>query len=369
MSFIAPVTVLPLQSTAVSETATSLPLVEPQFSSVVSSPFVVPTAPSPGGGGGGSEDGEESFGNTNAGDNASLYRMFHQVLSSMTYLTPWPVYAFLSSIILLLSVAGFITLRSAIFRRRYRRMVEEAIRNGTYIPPAHVDLSKKPQLWEAYLGGGGWQLGSIGSGSDNKKELGIGTDWKSEYSRHWESIKPICASYTEPLTSVTYSDPTPNLTSLSPLFSIPAPTSAPRGDDEENLRRTAEVSTTTPSSLTRRSRIFLNPNSSVSTSSSTDNGTNARPIPADILITDFSSNAPPPTVRVAVLIAMPSPPPSHGSSTNSTPLSASLSCKTQPTTSHSFELLSTSPTTLRNEEQQPLPHLEIGIVDVVMGSF
>jgi hypothetical protein len=242
-------------------------------------------------------------------------------------------------------------------------MVEEAVRNGTWIPTtpasraARVDLSKKPDLWEAYLGG---KLGSLGHGSG--KEF--------EYSRDWESIKPIYAAYVEPLSSVPYSGSSSNLTSLSSPTSIPIPTlvnhSAPRGDDEEH-RLTAEVSTSTPPSLLTRARIFLNHNSStVPNSSSADN---SRSISANVSMTELSSNSSPPTIRVAVLIAMPSP--SHGSSSSATPLSASISSsKSQPTSSHPLDLSSSSPTTLRftnDEEQVLLPHLEMGVADVVVG--
>ena len=86
-------------------------------------------------------------------------------------------------------------------------------------------------------------------------------------------------------------------------------------------------------------------------------------------MTELSSSSPS-IIKVAVLIAMPSPP-SHGSST--TPLSASISSKSQPqpTTLHPLELPSsvpTPPTTLRfaddEELEQPLPHLEMGVTDV-----
>ncbi|KAK1235231.1 hypothetical protein PQX77_001550, partial [Marasmius sp. AFHP31] len=61
-------------------------------------------------------------------------------------------------------------------------MVEEAIRNGTYVPPVHgpwvmggrrgagqVDLGKKPVMWEAWLGGG-----YVG-GREKERDLGVGT--------------------------------------------------------------------------------------------------------------------------------------------------------------------------------------------------
>jgi len=312
----------------------------------------VPGGGGGGGSGGGGNGGGGSSTNTNLANSASLY-----------------LYTFLATLVLLLSVSGAIVVRSFIIRRRHRRMEEEARRNGTWIAPtaarsSRVDLDKKPELWEAYLRGGGWQRGSFGSG----KELDIGANWKSEYStRDWESIKPIYAGYIEPMTSVSHSDSTPNLTSLSPPISIPIPTpinpSASGRDDEEN-RRIAEVSTgTTPTpSLFTRARTFLNPNSNVPASSSADNGINSRSISANISMTELSSNSSS-TLRVAVLIAMPSPS-SHGSST---PLSSSLSSKSQPSTSRPLDLSSISPTTLRDDEEQPLPHIEIGVADVVIG--
>ena len=237
-------------------------------------------------------------------------------------------------------------------------MVNEAIRNGTYVAPtpavrqARVDLSNKPELWEAYLGGGGWQLGSVGQGSG--KEF--------EYSRDWESIKPIYAGYAEPLTAPC-SGPTPNHTGLSPPVFIPSPTSAPRRDNDEENRLTAEVSNITTPSLLARAKIFLKPNSTTPASSSADNGTNSRSNSANISMTELNSNTPP-TIRVAVLIAMPSP----SSHRSSTPLSASLSSNTQPTTSHPFQLSSPSPTLrLTDDDEPPLPHIEMGVADVVMG--
>ena len=245
------------------------------------------------------------------------------------------------------------------------------MRNGTWVPPtppvraARVDLSKKPGLWEAYLGGGGWPLGSLGPGSG--KELDIGTNWKFEHSKDWESIKPIYAGYAEPLTSVPYSGSTPNLTNLSTPVSVPVNPSAARGDDEEN-RRTAEASNggTTPSLLSR-ARIFLNPNPSLPTTSSADNGTNSRSNSANISMTELSSNSPPTTIRVAVLIAMPSPS-FHSSSTPlSASLSSSLSSKAQPTTSHPLHSSPTPTLRITDDEEQSLPHLEMGVADIAIG--
>ena len=242
-------------------------------------------------------------------------------------------------------------------------MVEEAVRNGTYVPPtppvraARVDLSKKPELWEAYLGGGGWQLGSFEHASG--KELGMGTSWKFDYSRDWESIKPIYACYTEPLACAPNVGSTPNLNnSLSTRVST---STNPSADNEDN-RRTGEVSTGATPSLFTRARTFLNP-----TSSSADNGINSRSVSANISLTELSSNSPPPTVRVAVLIAMPSPS-SHGSFTPlSASLSPSLSSETQPTTSHPLHTQPSPTSRVTDNEEQLFPHLEMGVADVVVG--
>ena len=328
-----------------------------------STPTPSPSSQGPPGGSGGGSGGNGGGGpssSSNLANSASLYRTFHHILSSnVTCLIPCPVYTFLATLVLLLSVSGAIVIRSFILRRRHRRMVEEAIRNGTWVPttPAarnsRVDLAKKPELWEAYLGSGGWQLGGLGSG----KELDIDSNWKSEYSRDWESIKPIYAGYID---SVSGSTPDRSA-SLSSPASIPIPTpinvSAPRRDEEEN-RRNAEVSSR---SLFTRARTFLNSNSNVPASSSADNGAISRSNSANISMTELGSSSPS-TIRVAVLVAMPSPS-SHGSST---PPSASISSRSQPTTSHPLDSSSLPPTTIGDEEQ-PLPHLVMGVADVVVG--
>ncbi|KAJ6522434.1 hypothetical protein DFH09DRAFT_1421955 [Mycena vulgaris] len=64
------------------------------------------------------------------------------------------LYTFLATLILLLGVSSAIVARSLLLRRRHRRMAEEAIANGTWVPPAprvKVDLRKKPRLWDASL--------------------------------------------------------------------------------------------------------------------------------------------------------------------------------------------------------------------------
>ncbi|KAK0451195.1 uncharacterized protein EV420DRAFT_1482599 [Desarmillaria tabescens] len=86
------------------------------------------------------------------------------------------LYTFLATLILLLGVSAAIVFRSLILRRRHRRMVEEAIRNGTWIPPTNgrgmrFDPSQKPIMYEAAM--------------------------NIQKNRHdWEACKPFSVSYT-----------------------------------------------------------------------------------------------------------------------------------------------------------------------------
>ncbi|KAH9924950.1 hypothetical protein B0H21DRAFT_826686 [Amylocystis lapponica] len=63
------------------------------------------------------------------------------------------LYTFLATLILLLSISAAIVVRSYILRRRQRRMIEEAIRNGTYVPPPRSPrtFGEKPRLHDVYL--------------------------------------------------------------------------------------------------------------------------------------------------------------------------------------------------------------------------
>ncbi|KAJ3724221.1 hypothetical protein DFJ43DRAFT_1090879 [Lentinula guzmanii] len=91
-------------------------------------------------GGNSTNNNSSSGGGENIANSASLY-----------------LYTFLATLVLLLGVSAAIVIRSLILRRRHRRMIEEAIRNGTYVPPSilatsrggRIDLAKKPKMWEA----------------------------------------------------------------------------------------------------------------------------------------------------------------------------------------------------------------------------
>lgn len=164
------------------------------------------------------------------------------------------LYTFLATLVLLLSVSAAIVIRSLLLRRRHRRLVEEAIRNGTYVPGMFgngaglggpwggfpgggrgnkVDLAMKPKLWEAYLGLGSTQTqtekdngaeksqahplasgesGGPGSGS-SRGGGGYGGGFGGAYNPYtynysqynkedfvdWEGIMPFSTSLTTPL--------------------------------------------------------------------------------------------------------------------------------------------------------------------------
>lgn len=65
--------------------------------------------------------------------------------------------ALIATLVLLLAVSSAIVIRSLILRRRHHRLVEEAIRTGTWLPHRFEsgrrrrDIGQKPKLWEAWL--------------------------------------------------------------------------------------------------------------------------------------------------------------------------------------------------------------------------
>lgn len=273
------------------------------------------------------------------------------------------LYTFLATLVLLLSVSGAIVVRSFVLRRRHRLMVEEAIRNGTWVPPApptrspRIDLSKKPTLWEAHLGGGGWQGGEIEG--LNGKDLGIGTNWTVENWKDWESIRPISVDYVPsgtPSASAASHRITPPV-----LISVPTPISPSTSNGDEENQQTAEPSTTAAPSLFTRVTSFLNPTpqptSPLPASSTPTTNLNNRNSPSNVPMTELRSSSPS-AVRVTVLIAMPSPPSYHGSSTALSSFSSSLSNSNVPTSACPLRT---------DDEDQLLPQLEMGIVEIPLG--
>ncbi|KAG6377952.1 hypothetical protein JVT61DRAFT_14746 [Boletus reticuloceps] len=175
--------------------------------------------------------------------------------------------ALVATLVLLLAVSSAIVVRSLILRRRHQRMVEEAIRTGTWMPDRlsstsgrrRRDFGQKPKLWEAWL----------------KPKDSTSTEENEKSS--WGDIMPFHVAYI-------------NLPTPSPQ----GPTASSAEDPVEPVSRPA-----------RFMRPFARRRSPPSPQPTT--------VPDQALSSSSSSptTAPRPAVRVAVLIAMPNPSHKH----------------------------------------------------------
>lgn len=183
-----------------------------------------------------------------------------------------PVYTFLATLVLLLAVSSAIVIRSLILRRRHQRIVEEAIRAGTWLPNQPYeprgtrrrrDIGRKPKLWEAWLRSG-------------EEEQG-----KSKCA--WDDIMPVYAAHIK----------------SAPIARSPSP----------------QIATTTDASSSRTMRFlrpfpfpfpFRTPFSPASASNSNAPGMSSPIVPCTPVSSSPLASAPP-AVTVAVLIAMPTP--------------------------------------------------------------
>ncbi|KAJ7021170.1 hypothetical protein C8F04DRAFT_1141768, partial [Mycena alexandri] len=242
-------------------------------------------------------------------------------------------YTFLATLILLLAVSSAIVVRSLLLRRRHRRMVAEAIANGTWVPPAprlRVDLRKKPRLWDAFLAPP--PVVPIPSSSSANAGGGVGGMGEGEGKDEWDAIMPFAASYT------------PSAPTLAPVPTstlAPPPSSAPGTGTSPNSRSASRVNLSSPASAT-----------------------NLNAAPSAALEKPVQ-----PRVRVAVLIAMPAP------GMFSDPPTA-ISAASAATSPNAPALHPTSPTTptaptwalhlppTDDPDEQGLPHLEMGVVSV-----
>ncbi|KAG0701631.1 hypothetical protein DFH29DRAFT_925588 [Suillus ampliporus] len=168
------------------------------------------------------------------------------------------LYTFLATLVLLLAVSSAIVIRSLILRRRHQRIVEEAIRAGTWLPHQPYDprgsrrrrdVGKKPKLWETWLR-------TDDGGADTKCT--------------WDDIMPVYAAHVK----------------SAPSSQSPRPESAqPRSDAQSRTMR------------------FLRPfHTRFSAAAATSS-----PIVVLTPVSSSPSRSASPAVNVAVLIAMPTP--------------------------------------------------------------
>ncbi|KAH8078074.1 hypothetical protein BXZ70DRAFT_690488 [Cristinia sonorae] len=96
------------------------------------------------------------------------------------------LYTFLATLVLLLTVSALIIARSYALRRRQQRIIDEAIRNGTYVPPPSRIFGppplEKPILHDVYL-----------TSNQTAREGWCGTS-AEDSSERWRELPPIAAS-------------------------------------------------------------------------------------------------------------------------------------------------------------------------------
>ena len=297
--------------------------------------------PSGGGGGGGS-----------IASSASLYRTSQLPTTTNPLLSPRAqseqlnsrplneiaVYTFLATLVLLLSVSAAIVVRSFLLRRRHRRMVEEAIRNGTWMPPPpgngrtvpRIDLSKKPRMWDLYL------------------DLNDQLPPQQMDEQEWESIKPVMATYV--CDSIRKINSASDQTDGGAAGTAAA---AAGGGGAAGGSGTGQ-NTTLFRRVVRSIGTALNPTPSgpqFGQSAPTTNYTGAEQQLTQM--TDLGGSRAPAEVRVAVFIAMPRRHP---------PASNIVS----PLTSRPASSGSISQTSLPNKDEEELPLIEMGVVELVV---
>ncbi|KAF7979921.1 hypothetical protein HWV62_40330 [Athelia sp. TMB] len=179
-----------------------------------------------------------------------------------------------STLVLLLGVSGAIVVRSYVLRRRHQALVEEAIRNGTWVPPTfnaggrrgRRDVGEKPTMWDAWVGKDREVVDA-----DSGKGAGVGG---------WSDLLPISAMYLNQRPSTTR-------TTSAETVNARGHTQPPRGTRALFPWRRAATPAPSPPSTPVVS-----------------------PTPAtSALNLDSTGTAPAaPTLRLTVLIAMPAPP-------------------------------------------------------------
>ncbi|KAL4253547.1 hypothetical protein AB1N83_013648 [Pleurotus pulmonarius] len=249
------------------------------------------------------------------------------------------LYTFLATLVLLLGVSSAIVVRSLILRRRHRRMIEEAIRNGTWVPPAasssrRVDLSKKPKMYEAWISRGDAQ------------------DRRGLEHTDWEGIMPFSVLYTLP------SKPAAGTPQASSSTNNAAPVSTPNPDaGAPSSTGRSRLSRFTPLRLFRRPAA---PAASPSPSAPANPAGDAAGVSnAAGNNGSASSNEKQPVTqadgRKSKVQTRPSTPSQSISSTsNSLPLSSTPLASTPP------------PTTSRDGEEEELPAIEVGVAQVTI---
>lgn len=280
------------------------------------------------------------------------------------------LYTFLATLVLLIAVSTAIVARSFVLRRRHRRLVEEAIRNGTWVPPtptarsrrARVDLSKKPVMWEAYLG--------------SAEKDSAPTPVVVEDVREWDAIKPVSAQYFAPLelpTAPGGADAKDVQVGSPPLPPLPPP--RPRRTFREGMRALGDGLRSAwrwtlglpPSPTYDDSR-----NGSVADLDGLGDQTRLQrqqqQEKTEMVVPSIGPYGGPPVVQVSVVIAMPQPPKTSSSSvlTSAPPLDSSSSGSLQLASTHPLSSSTLLQLQYPLDDEEPLPVMELGVAELVV---
>ncbi|KAJ3839173.1 hypothetical protein F5878DRAFT_617302 [Lentinula raphanica] len=233
------------------------------------------------------------------------------------------LYTFLATLVLLLGVSAAIVVRSLLLRRRHRRMIEEAIRNGTYVPPSvlasargRVDLANKPKMWEAT----------------------VRSEWNGKEGG-WADILPVSASISSPTIPFSITSPSPALESnASPHIANPTP--APATTSVGSRLRSV---TTAPARVAVGMWRLISPSShhrsdsvTLPTTHNNNDLSSVETKPHQTL--PYAEMGTPTQMEVAVLIAMPG------------------------------ALAAVANRSKEDAEEEDLPHVEMGMAEVVIPS-
>lgn len=250
--------------------------------------------------------------------------------------------------------------RSFVLRRRQRQLIEEAIRNGTWTPSNDSfylgvgrglhGLRNEPKMWEMFVRKEHWRV--VGSNESDP----VNAEWD------WDCIKPLSATMLQRPSSQVIFD---------------------SNSDPDSQTRTNN--TTLRTARARRIRRYLSmtihappPSESNMLARSNDN-TNPKVIGDG---QSFSSALNHQSIRVAVLIVMPSvarpsrtPSQFRQSASWSPPSSKSSTSVSSPSVNPATSLLLPIPTPsllpqqpkpTAEDEAEALPHVELGVVELVM---
>lgn len=252
-------------------------------------------------------------------------------------------------------------------------MIEEAIRNGTWVPPApgsgrnggRVDLSKKPKMWEAYLDLNHQQQQQVMMMASTMEE------------KDWESMKPLMANYVH--------DSARKKKASNQIGGAGTGALVGGGGNASGGGASVEGDEVRGGAMNRGRRLFgnfartirraISPTPSglqygIPQSGSSNHGTGSNTRQGsninlnDTQMAEFGGSNVPPKVRVAVLIAMPRRHPSSTSTSTFSSPSASALLSTSSSTSGTTP----QPRTLGEEEEEELPHIEMGVAELLVAN-